>query len=106
MVGTEKVGYLEVDVSFLRDHGLLTPKPAPVRNGVTVGKDHYEIHLTIRMRVIGRDLECKFSLSAILPGDELKLIVKGTAIFIDVHGNTHEKKCQINIASAFMNGVE
>ncbi|KAF5979192.1 Hsp70 chaperone protein [Fusarium bulbicola] len=85
--GTEKSGEIEVDVSFLRDQGPLTPKPAPVRDGFAVGEDHYEIPLTIRMRVIGQDLEC-------------------TAIFIDVHGNPREKKCQINIASAFMNDVE
>ncbi|KAH7250364.1 uncharacterized protein BKA55DRAFT_690596 [Fusarium redolens] len=81
--GAQKVGVIEVDVSFLRDQNLLTPKEARVENGIKIGKDHYEIPLTIRMTVIGRDLECR-------------------AIYKDVY----EKKCRLNIASAFKPGVE
>jgi hypothetical protein len=93
---------IEVDVSFLRDQSLLTPKEARVENGIKIGKDHHEIPLTIRMTVIGRDLECEFLQSSIWSGVEPKLIGKGRAIYKDVY----EKKCRLNIASAFKPGVE
>ncbi|KAF5632684.1 Hsp70 family heat shock protein [Fusarium sp. NRRL 52700] len=82
--GAERAGAIEVDVSFLRDQGQITPEEAPTdRAGHTIGARHYKIELKIRIRVIGRDLEC-------------------TAIYKDLI----EQKCQINIAPAFRPGVE
>ncbi|KAF5708524.1 Hsp70 chaperone protein [Fusarium mundagurra] len=76
--GAERAGAIEVDVSDLVDQGLITPEEAPVvEAGNKPGSRHYRIDLKMRFRLIGRDWN-----------DQI------------------EKKCQINIASAFRPGVE
>ncbi|CZR39183.1 uncharacterized protein FPRO_05625 [Fusarium proliferatum ET1] len=80
----ERAGAIEVDVTFLRDEGLITSEEAPPQeDGNRAGSRHFKIDLKMRIKVIGRDLEC-------------------TAIYKD----QIEKKCLINIASAFRPGVE
>ncbi|KAL9573472.1 hypothetical protein ACKAV7_002016 [Fusarium commune] len=82
--GAERVGAIQVDISFLRDQGLITPEEAPTNKaGKKVGARRCMITLKMRIKVIGRDLEC-------------------TAIYKD----RIEKKCHISIAPAFKPGVE
>ncbi|KAG4259811.1 hypothetical protein FPRO03_12461 [Fusarium proliferatum] len=87
--GAERAGAIEVDVTFLRDEGLITSEEAPPQeDGNKAGSRHFKIDLKMRIKVIGRDLEW--------------LIRTGTAIYKD----QIEKKCLINIASAFRPGLE
>lgn len=50
--GAERVGAIEVDVSLLRDKGLITPEEDPTNKaGKKVGARHYKITLKLRMRL-------------------------------------------------------
>ncbi|SCN92316.1 uncharacterized protein FFE2_15396 [Fusarium fujikuroi] len=101
--GAERAGAIEVDVTFLRDEGLITSEEAPPQeDGNKAGSRHFKIDLKMRIKVIGRDLECEFSESAVASSNSTGLIRTGTATYKD----QIEKKCLINIASAFRPGVE
>ncbi|KAK8024394.1 hypothetical protein PG993_012460 [Apiospora rasikravindrae] len=76
----EMIAYIRVDMSFLKQEGLLVPKPVP--EGVE-GDDYYEVEFDLVMKVHERDLQC-----------------------FAKYGNRTLKECQINIASAFPAGVQ
>lgn len=57
--GAEYVGEIEVDFSSLRDQ-LAPIEPVVNRNQQKVGKRHYRIDFTMAIKVVDRDLECKF----------------------------------------------
>lgn len=57
--GAECVGEIEVDFSSLRDR-LVPIEPAVNKNQRKVGKRHYKIDFTMVIKVVDRDLECKF----------------------------------------------
>ncbi|KAK8073495.1 HSP70 family protein [Apiospora phragmitis] len=78
--GCEMVGYIRVDMSFLKHEGLLVPKRVP--EGCQ-GDDYYEVEFDLVMKVQDRDLKC---------------FVK--------YGKRILQECQINIASAFPAGVQ
>ncbi|KAK8071232.1 hypothetical protein PG997_011435 [Apiospora hydei] len=52
----ERIGYIRVDMSFLKQEGRLVPKPLP--EGV-VGDDYYEVEYDLIMKVHDRDLQCR-----------------------------------------------
>ncbi|KAG5656912.1 hypothetical protein KAF25_011081 [Fusarium avenaceum] len=57
----EKVGEIVVDFSFLRTEGLIAPiDPTFNENGQRIGKRHYKVNFTMAIRVVDRDLECKY----------------------------------------------
>ncbi|KAF4339125.1 hypothetical protein FBEOM_6945 [Fusarium beomiforme] len=58
--GAERVGVIEVDFACLRDEGKIMPQEPPIRtDGVKFGKKHFKIDFTMKLRVVGRDLECR-----------------------------------------------
>lgn len=57
--GAEYVGEIKVDFSSLRNQ-LVPIDPAVNRSGQRRGKRHYRIDFTMVIKVVDRDLECKF----------------------------------------------
>lgn len=57
--GAEYVGEIEVDFSSLRDQ-LAPIEPVVNKNQQKIGKRHYRIDFTMAIKVVDRDLECKF----------------------------------------------
>ncbi|KAI0452302.1 hypothetical protein F5B21DRAFT_527159 [Xylaria acuta] len=61
--GAEKIGEIVADFTFLRDQGLIHPID-PVtdeKTGKTIGKRHYRVNYTMVIRVVERDLQCKWA---------------------------------------------
>ncbi len=59
--GAEVVGEIVVDFSFLRTEGLIQPIDGGFnKNGKRVGRRHYRVTYTMVIKVIDRDLRCKF----------------------------------------------
>ncbi|KAF4972875.1 hypothetical protein FSARC_646 [Fusarium sarcochroum] len=57
----EKVGEIVVDFSFLRDQGLIMPtEPSLNKLRRKIGTRHFKVNFTMAIRVVDRDLECKF----------------------------------------------
>ncbi|KAK7917391.1 hypothetical protein PG985_010999 [Apiospora marii] len=78
--GCEHIGWIEVDMTFLKHEGLLELKPAP---GGCDGDYYYEVEFDLVMKVKDRDLQC-----------------------FAKYGDRTLRECQINIASAFAAGVQ
>lgn len=57
--GAEYVGEIEVDFSSLRDQ-LVPIEPLLNKKQQKVGKKHDRIDFTMEIKVVDRDLECKF----------------------------------------------
>ena len=59
--GAKEVGEIVVDFNFLRDQGLIQPVDGRFnKNGKKVGRKHYQVNYTKVIRVVDRDLQCKF----------------------------------------------
>ncbi|RYC58125.1 hypothetical protein CHU98_g8073 [Xylaria longipes] len=57
--GSQRVGRIIVDFTYLRDKGLITPiEPTVSENGQKAGRRHYKIQYKIVLQVVDRDLKC------------------------------------------------
>lgn len=55
------VGKIVVDFTFLREEGLIRPVMGGMNSkGKRVGKKHYKVTYDMAIRVVDRDLQCKF----------------------------------------------
>lgn len=84
-----------MDFTYLRDSGRIQPvKPENVH-----GKKHYRVNYTMVIKVVDRDLQCKF------PQVEIGLNAKPVLGYAIYDGEI-KQKCKLNIAPAFRPGVK